>query len=80
MRQIEDAYIQVRQSEGDKEIQKKLFLVIKKLQQRLREEAKIRKIIYLTRHGETISDTPDGPPGSDDEILNQDGEKSSLEK
>lgn len=69
MRKIEDAYLEVRQSGNDIGRQNALYLQINTLQVSLRRYAERRKILLITRHGETESDIPMGPPGSDDEVL-----------
>ncbi len=56
---IEDAYYEFRKEDSTPEIQKIMVLLIGKLKMQLRKEADLRTLIVLTRHGETISDSPD---------------------
>lgn len=55
--QIEDNYEEVRVCKGDREIQSRVFLKINKLRLDLLKIADIRKLIIVSRHGETPSDT-----------------------
>lgn len=75
-----DCYIDTRLSVWDQSKLNILFLKISKLTLTLRQISRIRKIIRITRHGETMSDCGIDIPGSDDEILTQQGIHDSQVK
>lgn len=58
--EIQNAYFHLRKaSEDDLETQNVMSMKTNKLQLQLLQIADIRKIILVTRHGQTVSDTPD---------------------
>ncbi|MDD5377414.1 MAG: histidine phosphatase family protein [Candidatus Gracilibacteria bacterium] len=77
---IKDAYHKGRVAEEDIEVQNIWFKKANELRVELLRKADLRKIIIITRHGETISDGPDGIPGNENELLIERGQESSLRK
>lgn len=77
VRSIEDGYHEFRKAEWVKSTQNAVIKKINEHSLELRKLALIRKLIIVTRHGSTISDTPDGPPGDDHEVLTPEWIESS---
>jgi broad specificity phosphatase PhoE len=74
---IEEAYDEVRRAEGDIQKQNIMYSKISKLKQELLQKSLTRKVIIITRHGETATDVPGWTPWSDDENISQEGIESS---
>lgn len=75
--EICDCYIDTRLSVWDQVKLNTLFLKISKLTLTLRQLSAMRKLIIITRHGETMSDRSSDIPGTDNEVLTQEGIESS---
>ncbi len=80
MRNIEANYQQGRLSSDDAQMKNITFKRANELRLQLLQVADIRKLIVITRHGETESDTEGWPPWDDDEFLTEQWEMTSLMK
>ncbi len=65
--QIEDIYSQFRNAGDNRSERNRLALISNELQARLILKAEFSKIFFVTGHGQTLSDTIEGQPGSEEE-------------
>ncbi|MBX9809835.1 hypothetical protein K2X92_05585 [Candidatus Gracilibacteria bacterium] len=77
---IEDFYYDFRKKEGDKSYQNTILKKVNEQYAELVSIADIKKILIIKRHAATDSDTPEGPPGDDNEPITLEGELATMEQ